>query len=75
MKLFACGNHVSGILTSRVIPFTPFFTAVYNQERLILEIIYVVNKKVLQKNPRFIIKSGFKSRAGYNDACTIVRFR
>ena len=30
--------------------FTPFFTAIYNQERLILETICVVNKKLLQKN-------------------------
>ena len=28
---------------------SPFFTAVYNQERLILETIYVVNKEILQK--------------------------
>ena len=28
--------------------FTPFFTAVYNQERLILQTIYVLNKKILQ---------------------------
>ena len=39
-------------------------SAVYNQERLIFEKIYVVNKEILQKNLRFIIKSGFKSRAG-----------
>ena len=38
-----------------------FFTpAVYNQEQLILETIYVVNKEILQKNPRL------KSRAGYD---------
>jgi hypothetical protein len=36
-----------------------------------LETIYVVNKKFFKKNPRFIIKSGFKSRAGYNGACTV----
>jgi hypothetical protein len=30
--------------------FTPFFTGVYNQERLILETIYEVNKEVLHKN-------------------------
>ena len=28
---------------------TTFFTAVYNQERLILETIYVVNREILQK--------------------------
>ena len=38
--------------------FTPFFSAVYKQERLILETVYVVNKEILQKDPRFIIKSG-----------------
>ena len=43
----------------------------YNQEWLILETIYVVNKEILQKNPWLIIKSGFKSRAGYNGACTV----
>ena len=47
-------------------------SAVYNQEWLILGTIYVVNKEILQKNPRFVIKSGFKSRAGYNGACTVV---
>ena len=31
--------------------FTSFFTAVYNHERLILQIIYVLNKKILQKIP------------------------
>ena len=45
---------------------------VYNQERvsnqewLILQTIYVLNKNILQSNPPFIIKSGFKSRGGYN---------
>ena len=34
----------------------------------------VINKEILQKNPRFIIKSGFKSREGYNGACTVKRF-
>ena len=51
--------------------FTPFFTAVYIQKRLILQTIYVLNKEILQKNSRFIIKSGFKSIAGYDGACTV----
>ena len=44
---------------------------VYNQEKLLLQTIYVLNKEILQKNPRFIIKSGFKSREGYIGARTI----
>ena len=52
---------------------TPIFTAVYNQEWLILEIIHVINKNILQKNPRFIIKSRLISRAGYNDACRVLK--
>ena len=51
--------------------FAAFFNAVYNQERLILQTIYVLNKGILQKNPRFINKSGFKSRAGYDGAQTV----
>ena len=54
--------------------FTPFFTAVYIVERLVLHTVYVLNKKILQLlslkfavyNLRFIIKSGFKLRAGCN---------
>ena len=38
------------------------FIAVYNQDQLILETIYAVNKVILQK----IIQSYFKSRGGYN---------
>ena len=59
------------LLASACIFFIPCFSAVYNQDRLILETIYVVNKEILQKNPRFIIKSGFKSRVDYNGACTV----
>ena len=33
---------------SACIFFTPFFTAVYNQDRLILQTIYVLNKEILQ---------------------------
>ena len=29
----------------------------------------------MKKNPRFIIKSGFKSRAGYNGACTVYLYK
>ena len=43
----------------------------YNQDQLILQTIYVPNKDMSAKNPRFIIRSGFKSRAGYNGACTV----
>ena len=45
---------------------------VYNQEWLILQTIYVLNKEVLLKNQRFIIKSSFKSRVGCNGACTVL---
>ena len=38
-----------------------------------LETIYVVNKEILQTNPQFIIKSGFKLRAGYNGTCTVLK--
>ena len=31
-----------------------------------------INKETWTKNPRFIIKSGFKSRAGYDGARTVV---
>ena len=49
----------------------PFFTVVYNQERLILQTIYVLNKEILLWNPWFIIKSGFKSRTGFNGTYTV----
>ena len=51
--------------------FTPFITAAYNQEWLIFNTIWVLNKKILQKNPRFIKKTGFKSREGYNGVHTV----
>ena len=38
---------------------------VYNKERLIIETIYVVNKKI-KKSPLFIIKSGLYCRV-YNN--------
>ena len=41
-------------------------TAVYNAERFVMQ----WNFSDL-KNPRFIIESGFKSRAGYNGARTV----
>ena len=55
--------------------FTPFFTAVYIVEQLVLQIIYVLKKKNLQflsLKSAVIIESGFKSRAGYKSACTVV---
>ena len=63
--------HTRAIIRSAFKFFIPFFTAVYNQEQLILKTIYVVNKKILQKIPRFIIKSGFKARAGCIGACAV----
>ena len=49
-----------------------FLPHVYNQDWLILETIYVVNKEILQKYLRFIIKSGFKSRAVSNQERVIM---
>ena len=46
----------------------PIFSVVYNEERSILQTIHTLNKE----NPRFIIKSSFKSRAGYNGALNYV---
>ena len=51
--------------------FYPILTAVYIQKRRILQTIYVLNQKILHKNPWFIIKSGFKSKAGYNGVRTV----
>lgn len=48
---------------------------VYNQERLILDTIYVVNKEILHKNLWFIIKSSFKSRTGYNGPGTVFNLK
>ena len=44
------------------IRFTPIFIAVYNQERLILDTIYVLYKEILLQNPRFITKSWLEWR-------------
>ena len=60
------------IISRNLFIFYPIFSAVYNQEWLILQTIYVLNNEILQKNPRCIIKSGFKSRAGYNGASRIL---
>ena len=55
--------------------FTPFFTAAYIVELLVLQTIYVVNKKIHQflgiKIFSIIIESSFKSRAGYNGVRTV----
>ena len=55
------------IISRGLYNFYPIFTAVYIQKRLILQTI-------LQTNPRFIIKSGFKSRVGYNGGHTVSIF-
>ena len=39
----------------------PLFTAVYNEEQLMLQTIYALNKEILQKI------HGFKSREGYKN--------
>ena len=44
------------------ISFTPFFTAVYIVERLVLQTIYVLKKEILGSKIR-----GFKSRVDYNE--------
>ena len=66
MKPIASKYHTGVIISPGL-----FFTAVYNQEQVILHTIYVLNKEILQKNLLFIIKSGFKSRAGYNGMRTV----
>ena len=64
-------NYRLGTIISRGLYFfTPFFTAVYNQERLILETIHVVNKEILPKI--FILKSISKSKGGYNGTCMVI---
>jgi hypothetical protein len=41
--------------------FTPFLTAVYNQEWLILQTIYLLNKGILQKNQEWVIMARVRS--------------
>ena len=66
MKPLASKYHTGVIISPGL-----FFTAVYNQEQVILHTIYVLNKEILQKNPQFIIKSGSKSRASYDGECAV----
>ena len=40
---------------------------------VIIQAICVLNKEILQLNLWFIIKRGFKSRAGYEGACPVVK--
>ena len=48
---------------------------------MILAAVYIAERLELQgnffepQNPRFIIESGFKSRAGYNGARTVFKIR
>ena len=58
----------------RLVYFSPFFTAAFIVEQLVLQTIYGLNKEILQflsLNPAILIKSGFKSRVCYNGACTV----
>ena len=48
---------------------TPFFSAIIIK---LLQTIHVLNKEIWAQNPWFMIKSGFKSRSGYNGMCTVV---
>ena len=57
------------IITRGLYIFTPFLTAVYIVERLVLQTIYVLNKEIFQFLGLKI--RGFKSRAGYNGARTV----
>ena len=41
---------------------------------MILQSIYVLNKEIPPENPKFTIKSSFKSRGGYNGTCMVVNF-
>ena len=40
--------HTCAIITRGLYIFTPFFTAVYIVEQLVLQTIYVLNKEILQ---------------------------
>ena len=67
------------VVTDSYIPYVHHyklqFSAIYVEERLILQTIYVLNKEFLQflaYNLRFIIMSGFKSRVDYDGACTVL---
>ena len=60
-------NRKRAIITRSLYIFTPFFTAVYIVERLMLQTIYELNKEILQflglksavyNRERFQIKSG-----------------
>ena len=57
----------------------PFFTVVYVVEQLVLEIIYVLNEKILPflglKSAFHNQESCFKSGVGYNGAHTVNRIR
>ena len=64
MLLLESNYRTRAIITRGLYIFTPFFTAVYNQERLILQTIYVLKRGNSSKNAvvynqeRFQIKSG-----------------
>ena len=46
--------HACAIITCGLYIFTPFFTAVYIMDQLVLQTIYVLNKEILQF---FVLKS------------------
>ena len=70
-NLFKNEYRTSTIISCGLYNFYLIFTAVYIQKWLILQTFYVLNKEVIQKNPRFIIKSSFKSGACYNGGCRV----
>ena len=67
---FLQGGFVQKILTLWMVSIQEWFVI---KSRLILQTIYSLNKEIFQYNLLFIIKSSFRSRAGYNDACTVFR--
>ena len=61
--------HTWPIISRSLYFFTLFFTEVFNQDRLLLN--NLCNK---QGHLSLKSESGFKSRAGYNDACMVEMF-
>ena len=69
LKPYIIMNHMNSYTVRAIISrglyyLTPSFTAVYNQEQLRLETIYVVDNEFLQKNLRFITESSFQIKSG-----------
>ena len=54
--------------------FSPIFhCGLYYRAAIITDNLYTKQGNSSIFNPQFIIESGFKSRAGYNDVCTVLQ--